>query len=392
MKKSAFVLIFCLLLVLFLSELSFAEKVKVRIVDNNANIRLKPDLKSSVISKPPLGVILESDKKVGEWFRVNLPPDENGFIVTGYIHSSIVEIMDEEALDKKEVKEKPVPPPKPSKPPGYPPSPGLEIGVKFSGGMSYLLIGDPNSYLVGREDSLLDWARVLNYTHEGEFKKLHWGSDFEGDVIVYLTPQLGVSIGSGYIYGKKGKDAGKITGTRVPSSITDTSTVEMKASAIPIRLGAYYYLPVSSKNRFFLNGGVGYYFAKLSIAYRTVWNGSEYTKEQEASGKGIGFQGGIGFEYDISKNIAFMIEGQGRCAKIGGFEGNLEIRSPGLNTSEEGTLYYYEYQDTWTPTSGWYPTVRIEDQDPSGTDYRNVREAIVDFSGFTFRAGIKIKF
>jgi hypothetical protein len=36
--------------------------------------------------------------------------------------------------------------------------------------------------------------------------------------------------------------------------------------------------------------------------------------------------------------------------------------------------------------------IHILEEEPSGDKIRNVREAKVDFSGFTFRAGIKINF
>ncbi|MFQ6082085.1 MAG: SH3 domain-containing protein [Candidatus Aminicenantia bacterium] len=119
--KKGVVLIACLSLLLLLPGLSNAEKVKVRVIVEKANIRLKPDLGSMVIGSAPLGAILESDEQIGEWFKVNLPPDEKGFVVTGYIHSSAVEVVEEKAIEEKAVEEKPVsPPPVPPRPPQQP--------------------------------------------------------------------------------------------------------------------------------------------------------------------------------------------------------------------------------------------------------------------------------
>lgn len=268
--------------------------------------------------------------------------------------------------------------------------PGLskaeKFSIKLSGGMNYLEVGDPNAFLKGLSDFLKDQASLDGSIPEDEFKKIHFGLDLEGDVVVYLTPRFGISFGSGYILGKKGKDVNKIIyiGGR-------TFTEEVKVSAIPVKLGVYYSLPLSSQARFFLNGGVGYYFAKWYDAYRTEWSIGWWTTYQKARASGIGFHGGVGFELNLVSNIAFVLEGQGRYAKIGGFKGDEEDKyypSP-TEFSSKGKLYYFE----WFPwTDKWYPMINILEEEPSGDRIRNVREAKVDFSGFTFRAGIKISF
>ena len=251
----------------------------------------------------------------------------------------------------------------------------INFAVKLSAGMNYLALGDINAHLKGFSDFFKDQARLEDKTAEGEFKKIHLELDFEGDVIVYLTPQFGISLGSGYIYGKKGKDVNKII------SVGKTFSVEVKVSAIPVRLGAYYSLPISSKAQFFLNGGVGYYFAKWSEDW------PELSLSKEANASGIGFYGGLGFEFNLASNIAFVIEAKGRYAKIGGFEGT--SKDTFFQYTKEGKLYYFE----WFPwTYKWYPMIDISKEEPSGDRIRNIREAKVDFSGFTLRAGIKINF
>jgi len=162
-------------------------------------------------------------------------------------------------------------------------------------------------------------------------------------------------------------------------------------SAITVKLGVYYFLPLFSQARFFLNGGLDYYFAKWYEAYRNEWSGGWFSTDQKAKANGIGFHGGVGFELNLVSNIALVLEGQARYAKIGGFKGDKENKAfiPGWGSSAKGKLYYFE----WFPwTYKWYPTIDISEEEPSGDGIRNVREAKVDFSGFTFRAGIKISF
>ena len=96
-------ILFLALFVSALTSLVFSEVLKVRVVASQANIRLKPDLQSAVISKVPLGGILDVVKKEGEWYHIKLPADEKGIVVTGYIHQSTVEVVD--AIEEKKITE-----------------------------------------------------------------------------------------------------------------------------------------------------------------------------------------------------------------------------------------------------------------------------------------------
>jgi hypothetical protein len=102
------VILALVLLVLVLGVLAFAEDQKVRVIASQANIRLKADLQSTVLSRVPLGGILDVLKKEGEWYFVKLPPDAQGVVVTGYIHQSTVEVM-ETPVEVKKVEVKPQP-------------------------------------------------------------------------------------------------------------------------------------------------------------------------------------------------------------------------------------------------------------------------------------------
>jgi hypothetical protein len=58
-----------------------------------ANVRLKPGIDSHVIGQVVRGTLLESPRTTGEWYAVALPPDEEGLVVSGYIHKSMVEVV-----------------------------------------------------------------------------------------------------------------------------------------------------------------------------------------------------------------------------------------------------------------------------------------------------------
>jgi len=71
---------------------------------------------------------------------------------------------------------------------------------------------------------------------------------------------------------------------------------------------------------------------------------------------------------------------------VSGFEGTFEYTSSHIGDGKgEGTLYYMLYDEKW-------PYVLICREKPGAPYYTNVREARVDFSGFTIRSGLKIRF
>jgi len=70
---------------------SSTECDQVRVIKDNAVLRIKPKEGAVVIKKLPLGALLDVEEKAGDWLKIVLPPDEDGFILKGYLHRSFAE-------------------------------------------------------------------------------------------------------------------------------------------------------------------------------------------------------------------------------------------------------------------------------------------------------------
>lgn len=259
--------------------------------------------------------------------------------------------------------------------------PGLikaeKIELRLLAGMNYLSGGDINK----GDNPWIGLFAMAGYSMET--KPVHLGFDFGGDIIINLTPKIGIGFGVGYIQGAKTSELTFSNGEE------GTFTNKPKISAVPIKLGLFFNIPLSEVMNVVFNVGGGLYLAKYSYNFRIEANGGWAELNQETNASGLGFHGGIGLEFNLAPNIAFVIEGQGRYAKFGGFEGTCESSGDIEDSGKvEGTLYYYE----WREEGKIYPTVFVSSQRPPGSVFSNVREAKVDFSGFTLMAGIKIKF
>ena len=101
-------MIFCLVLICLLPELSQAEELNLRVTVQKANIRFDPDARSRIVDQVPLGSVLKSDVREGNWYRVILPPDENGIVRGGYIHINLVEVLTEQFEPLKEPIKEPI--------------------------------------------------------------------------------------------------------------------------------------------------------------------------------------------------------------------------------------------------------------------------------------------
>ena len=60
-------------------------------IKQNAQLLVKPKDGAVVIKKLPLGALLDVEAEIGDWLKISLPPDEDDFVLTGYLHRSFTE-------------------------------------------------------------------------------------------------------------------------------------------------------------------------------------------------------------------------------------------------------------------------------------------------------------
>ncbi len=125
--------------ILVLPFISQAEqKQRIKVVAQNASIRLQPNINSEVILSPPVGSTFEVEQKIGDWYEIKFS-SEIGVLITGYINSRFVEVIEEAPVpvQKKEPVRRPARPA--AKPiPAVKPRPATTGRIKFNimaGGM-----------------------------------------------------------------------------------------------------------------------------------------------------------------------------------------------------------------------------------------------------------------
>lgn len=89
--RAAF-LSFILMILFAAPHLYSGQAIVLRVIDDSAQARLKPDPGSEVLRLFPLGAQLEATTKVGNWYEISYT-NEDGYTITAYILSSSVEVI-----------------------------------------------------------------------------------------------------------------------------------------------------------------------------------------------------------------------------------------------------------------------------------------------------------
>jgi len=273
------------------------------------------------------------------------------------------------------------------------------FSIKISSGLSYLTVGDINTFLDDANERHIGQAQYFDGSRHGELKKIGQGLNSEIELTFDITSRLGIYLGAGHVYGRRESSSGFEVLRPGFFQVNFTFAPEISICTIALKLGSYYIIPFNLKARLFINSGIGYYISKTIFHWKQIeiWtreDGSQAADfremvEWDLSSKGIGFQGGIGFEYNITNNLALVIEAQTRYARINKLKGvEMEVGS-GLAGSFHGAVYYGEEKDLITDK--YYSFLGFYEEKPDNPNYKNVRDAVLDLSGFFLKIGIRIR-
>ena len=268
--------------------------------------------------------------------------------------------------------------------------PKLSINIKW--GPRYLNIGDINKHL----ETYNNYFAELTSYEGGKIKRLNnYKKSLEGELRLDVSSKFAIGVGIEKI-SEKNESRFEFTDP-FPFHDMDlfhTISTKPEVSAVNLKLGTYYTIPLVRRINLILNGGIDYYISKASF-YRYHELSPElgipeywpYVKEEQydVSSNGLGFHGGIGFEYRILDDLSIVLEFQGRYARMKNLKGTKIITDEG---EEGGILYIGEKK--WFDE--YCPDLIISPSRPNGDEFRNVREAVLDFSGYSLRLGIKLNF
>lgn len=293
-----------------LAAFSPAPEWIIKVSSDRCPVYQKPGKENPVLFNLSEGTEITSFKKTGEWYRVVLGPDSQGFFFIGYVHSQDVEPTVEDSGGKPEIW--------PDKPQFY-----KEMGftVRFVTGVNLISKGEIRKGTDGLRSSITDEANALGLMPD--FQDRNMGSLFElgGDLLYNITPRLALGLGASHMQGgeidivrfafQDGKPAGQV----------DT---DFRFSTVPLKFILKYTAPLSRLFNLSLTGVPTLYFSKVKYALMNpYYNMDNY--QIIADSKSLGFTAAVGIEFRMAPNAVFYLEGIGRYANLSSFNGKQTI-------------------------------------------------------------------
>jgi hypothetical protein len=265
------------------------------------------------------------------------------------------------------------------------------LSLKLYGGYSHILAADVNEGSSFFFDLVELYAAEGTGTITGGYKPLHGGFDFGADLIYQITPTIGVGVGAGFM-----RNSSRSLATFTVDTTETLITVEPTITAIPVRLGMFFTVPVAGQVNLTADIGGAYYAGLKFDAVQRLESGANWTEMSVASltagPSPLGFHGSLGLEYMISPKMGFFVEAAGRYAKLKNFDEvtGIENFSGGGSNTTDGKLYI----ETQTDILSIYTIsmFTIEETPPVDDADTTFREPKFDLSGFSLQAGFRIRF
>jgi hypothetical protein len=361
---------------------------RIKITAEQANLREKPDIGSSIVQQIPEGVVVEADRKDGEWYFVRYTLEDGG-VIGGWIHESLVEVVEAGTIARVEKEKQKEQEAAPARRRGRPirigkierpelSTGGIPLEFGFSAGLGYVAPRDLNRGTRG----YADWtAAEHDVAAPPAAGVLHIAYLLGFEVTYRVSPRLAVGLGADYM-----RAANKDRTEYEDPAFTATLVTSPAARTVPFKLLARYYPGAG----FYVRGGLGIYSVKASYLYRLELPDSAGWRQLkgEASGGGLGGEAAFGGEWEIAPRTVFFAEAGVRMARFGKLTGtNTTTHLTGQVATEPGTLFYVSRV---AGDGNTYPLVYVAASAP--VDAADSRRAVVDLSGTAVRAGVRYRF
>jgi hypothetical protein len=387
MIKRAFLFPFFMILALTLlcpAQETLSKSMKVKVTAEQANLREKPDIGSAIVQQIAEGTVLEADKKEGEWFFVRYTLEDGG-VIGGYIHESLVEVVGQTAAPEpargtpeRETSQKERAAATGAVKPSGRSAPAPSFEFSLSGGVGWTAPRDLNDGAQGFADIN---AASLGLPASGPVDALHLATLVGLELSYRVSPLLSIGLGVDYFWGANRGRVGFTDGV-----FSETLDTQPLVSAVPVKLGVRFY----PGKGFYIRGSLGVYFVKAGYLYRLERGDSWQEWKGAATAHRFGAEAAFGGDWKVGANTSFFVEAGFRIASLSGLSGHDVYRnSDGDTLTEEGTLYYFRKEGADTRV---HPQLFIGDSKLAEEGVVDPRQAGINLSGMAVRAGIRCRF
>lgn len=265
---------------------------------------------------------------------------------------------------------------------------GGKISLRLHSGWAYILASDMNH---GTQAFFNMYQSAWPYERRGGYRAVHSGYEFGGDIVLEMTPRLGVCIGVGHLQTSGFSESLLYSVEFAGPSMAIWATTRL--SAVPVKASTILIVPLSRKFNLHTEVGLSYFFRARYSAEWWFTNSSfeeiiQYAHVATSSEKRtmpMGFLGSVSLEYRLLSNIYLYLDAMGRYAEFRGWKGTSVLERNGETPMSEQGVLYYEV----VPALHWR-LIMVQSSAPDGPGGKP-RQAALDFSGFSLQFGIRIR-
>ncbi len=342
----------------------------LRIAAERAEVRSAPDAASPILTYLNRGQDIASYEKMDGWFRVVVKTTATRAVVIGYVAEGEVEVLQVKVNERPQFWGRAAF------------FRGMGLSVKVYGGPSWFGSGDIGRGIRGefawREERLTAGGFAATSRSVEDFGP---AAEISAEVIYNLSRHVAVAAGGGMA---RTASSSAVSFQREKSLYDVTARPTFDVASW--RGGVYGFLP-AGRFTAYVHGGAGWCRASITSGWSESGHGGTEAILRTSHANGLEWHGGAGVEFALNARTTLFMEGFGRVARLGRFEGlesyqRWEQGTSAIETKIEGRL--------WLVEDGGGTRLSILSGSPP--DAAGARPASLDFRSLSLSLGLRMRF
>jgi hypothetical protein len=272
---------------------------------------------------------------------------------------------------------------------------GEKVGLRLSFNSASFGSGDVNTWVKSLNTLWADWKSAKGGSLDGRFTPLGYDPSFEAEVRVHLFSGLALNVAAGYL---KSRGQGTVNYRTDSGDQKESQFLSNRITAAPLKIGLSFSYPVVSGLSAFLGFGRHMVFVNYKVRenYEARFSafGKEfvywYKKSNSYRSEALGYYLSLGLEYTFFRHFGLIVESEQTWSKADGFKGAYDYSDFEHQEKGKASLSYYESNE-WG-LSAYYKVLSGHEDRPENGAIRSLRQGKLDFSGLSFKVGLRFKF
>ena len=243
-----------------------------------------------------------------------------------------------------------------------------------------------------------DWATTKNGTLSGQFPAPQYSPSLELGLRIAILPGLALTFSGSHF---SSQAEGQVQFARAEATQTESHFLRNQVSFLPLKIGFSYRQAVPLFQPLAVNISLGRHIIFISYKkyeeYEARFDvlGKEFlywfNKDCSYRSESLGYFAELGLEYSPFRFFSIFASLEQIWNSTDGFKGTLNYSDyTGENRTDKASLYFYESKPG--NLSQYYRFLQGAKKRPSGENIRDVRQAIFNFGGFSFKIGLRFNF